>query len=325
MPEKKEAQGNQPRPFWSGTIAFGLVNLPVRLFLAYRSKAVNLRLVDQTGTPLNRHYFCPQEARVVSSEEIVRGYETEANRFVAVADEELAALAPEKSQEIDLRRFVALAEIDPIYFERAYFLAPGKGAVKTYRLLAQSMEAAGRAGIATFVMRGKEYWVAIIAENRILRAETMRFYEELRSPADVGLPEPKTPARDRLRSFRKAVQQLSSDTFDRDELSDRQSQRIRERVNEKLAAGQDVIEPPPGDEPDDDSTEPEQDLMAVLKQSLQQKPARQATRRAPPSEATSHAPRRSKADLYAEAKALGIAGRSQMSKKELSEAIANTR
>lgn len=258
MPEDEEVQGNQPRPFWSGTIAFGLVNLPVRLFLAYRAKAVNLRLVDETGTPLSRRYFCLQEARAISRDEIVRGYETEPNRFVAVSDEELAALAPEKSQEIDLRRFVALSEIEPIYFERAYFLAPGKGAVKAYRLLAQSMEAAGRAGIATFVMRGKEYWVAIIAENRILRAETMRFHEELRSPADVGLPEPETPAPGRVNSMRKAMQALTRDTLDRQELADRQSRRILDRVNEKLAAGQDVIEAPPPQEADEPA-EPDQD------------------------------------------------------------------
>ena len=327
MPEDEEGQRNQPRPFWSGTIAFGLVNMPVRLFLAHRANAVNLRLMDETGTPLSRRYFCPQEARAVSREEIVRGYEAEPNRFVAVSDEELAALAPEKSEEIDLRRFVALSEIEPIYFERAYFLAPGKGAIKAYRLLAQTMEAAGRAGIATFVMRGKEYWVAIIAENRILRAETMRFHEELRSPADVGLPEPETADSARLHSVREAMQALTTDTFDRQELSDRQSRRILDRVHEKLAAGKDVIEAPSTQEAEEEPAEPEQDLMEVLKQSLQQKPtgqARQQPRRRR-GEGTTDARRRSKADLYAQAKELGIAGRSQMSKKQLVEAIANAR
>lgn len=115
----------------------------------------------------------------------MRGYEVEKDRFILVDDEELVALAPEKSQEIDLKRFVELSEIDPVYFERAYFLAPDRDAVKAYRLLARTMEEAGRAGIATFVMRGKEYLVAIIAEQGFLRAETLRFHDELRIPGDA--------------------------------------------------------------------------------------------------------------------------------------------
>src|SRR5699024_3418675 len=97
MPEDEEVQQNRSRPFWSGTIAFGLVSLPVSLFLAYRGKPMRLRMVDASGTPLSRRYFCPREERPVSREEIVRGYEVEPGRFVVVSDEELAALAPEKS------------------------------------------------------------------------------------------------------------------------------------------------------------------------------------------------------------------------------------
>lgn len=325
MPENEEARENRSRPFWSGTIAFGLVSLPVSLFLAYRAKPVALRMVDKNDTPLSRRYFCPREERPISREEIVRGYEVESGRFVVVSDEELAALAPEKSQEIDLRRFVALSEIDPTYFERAYFLAPGKGAIKAYRLLAQSMEDAQRAGIATFVMRGKEYWVAIIAENGILRAETMRFHDELRSPADVGLPEPEAADPARVRDFQDAMQALATDTLDRAELSDRQSQRILDRVREKLARGEDVMEPPA--EEAEESAEPEQDLMEVLKQSLHQtppeptKPRRHRRIRRRPSTLA----RRSKADLYKRAKELGIPGRSGMTKEQLIKAIADTR
>lgn len=326
MPDDEEVQENRSRPFWSGTIAFGLVSLPVSLFLAYRGRPVRLRMVDASGAPLSRRFFCPQEERPITREEIVRGYEVEPGRFIVVSDEELAALAPEKSQEIDLKWFVALSEIDPMYFERAYFLAPGKGAIKAYRLLAQSMEDAGRAGIATFVMRDKEYWVAIIAENGLLRAETMRFHDELRSPADVGLPALEAADAARVREFQQSMQALATNTLDPSELANRQDRRLLERVREKLAAGEDVMEPPTADEAEE-SAEPAQDLMEVLKQSLRQaqpepeKPRTHRRARRWPS-ATA---RRSKADLYQQAKELGIAGRSGMTKEQLIKAIAEAR
>nr|WP_220128158.1 Ku protein [Halomonas kenyensis] len=255
---------------WSGTITFGLVSLPVNLYPANRSKPVSLRMVDAQGTPLARRYFCEQEERVLDYDELIRGYEVEKHEFVVVEDRELASLAPEKSQEIDLKRFVGLDEIDPMYFQRAYFMTPDKGVTKAYRLLAQSMESAGRAGIATFVMRGKEYLVAIIAEKGILRAETLRFAEEVRTPEDIALPEPTQPDKSRAKAMQKAIEALTVKGFEREELQDLQSQRIVARAEEKLSRGEDVIALGEEDTPD---VEPEQggeviDLMQVLKQSL---------------------------------------------------------
>ncbi|MBA2780745.1 Ku protein [Billgrantia kenyensis] len=268
--EKKHFHASGPRPLWSGTITFGLVSLPVNLYPANRSKPVSLRMVDAQGTPLARRYFCEQEERVLDYDELIRGYEVEKHEFVVVEDRELASLAPEKSQEIDLKRFVGLDEIDPMYFQRAYFMTPDKGVTKAYRLLAQSMESAGRAGIATFVMRGKEYLVAIIAEKGILRAETLRFAEEVRTPEDIALPEPTQPDKSRAKAMQKAIEALTVKGFEREELQDLQSQRIVARAEEKLSRGEDVIALGEEDTPD---VEPEQggeviDLMQVLKQSL---------------------------------------------------------
>lgn len=122
-------------------------------------------MVDAEGTPLARRYYCEKEARILTGSELIRGYEVERDDYVLVEDDELEALAPEKSQDIDLERFVGLDEIAPIYFERAYFLTPEGGATRAYRLLAGSMESASRAGIATFVMRGKQYLVAIYDDD----------------------------------------------------------------------------------------------------------------------------------------------------------------
>lgn len=342
-----ESRVSGPRPFWSGTITFGLVSLPVGLYPANRSKPVSLRMIDQDGTPLARRYFCEKEARTLTGDELIRGYEVERNAFVVVEDQELEELAPEKSQEIDLKRFVALSEIDPMYFERAYFLTPDKGITKAYRLLASSMEASGRAGIATFVMRDREYLVAIIAEKGILRAETLRFAAEVRSPAEIGLPAREVGESQRVGAFAKAIESLTTETLDRETLQDLHSQQILERVQKKLAKGEDVIDLPEDSETDNEQSGDVVDLMQVLKQSLEQgqSPADKAAgrtnekagnkserQRSSSSTSAKQAPFRhktnanelaelSKNELYQRAQGLGISGRSSMNKAQLIQAI----
>src|SRR5512143_3185211 len=190
--EEEELEQEQPHAFWSGIIAFGLVSLPVSLFPAHSGK-VALKMVDAKGTLLRRQYFCGNDHRPLERDDIVRSYEIEKYHYVVVEDEELEALEPKKSREIDLKRFVPLSSINPVYFERAYFLVPDGDTTKAYRLLAKSMEDEQRAGIATFVMHGRDYLMAIIAEGGILRAETLRFHDELRTPEQIGLP-PRQPA-----------------------------------------------------------------------------------------------------------------------------------
>lgn len=333
MPKhNEEAQSRRPgpRPFWSGIIAFGLVSLPVSLFVATRSNKVSLRMIDEDGEPLARRYFCPNEERPLEADEIVRGYEVEKDQFVVVNDEELDAIAPPKSQEIDLRRFVPVGDIDPMYFERAYFLAPDKGATKPYRLLAKSMEDTGRAGIATCVIRGKEYLIAILSSRGILRAEILRFADELRTPDDVGLPEPAKPDAAAVRRIEKAIQSNSRKTLDDKQMVDARAERILKRVDEKLKRGEDVIHDPGYDEAEADdeaeATEPV-DLMAVLKASLEQETdgsgEARRKRQAGKHKRDGHAkpPARSRDELYEQAQKLDIPGRSKMNKTELAKAI----
>lgn len=300
---------------WSGTVAFGLVSLPVRLYPAVRNARISLKMVDEEGAPLQRRYFSSQDQRPVEADDIVRGYPLEDGSFVLVEDEELEALDPEKSQEIDLTRFVAIDEVDPMYFERSYFLAPDRGALKAYRLLAMSMEEEGRVGIATFVMRDKEYLVAIIAGDGILRASTLRFHDELRTPEDVGLPELGDPDEQRVAAIAKAIRRLSADELDRSLARDPTAPRLAELVREKLEQGEDVVERPSearasdaaqGEEPAE-----EIDLMQVLKESL----AEDVEASAPDLEGLT------KAQLYERAQALDIEGRSGMTKRELVAAV----
>ncbi|HEX2076079.1 MAG TPA: Ku protein [Longimicrobium sp.] len=266
MPEWEDASEQEAvaRAFWSGTITFGLVSIPVALYAANRPRGVSLRMVSPEGTPLSRRYFTSRDDRELDADEIVRGYEIEKDRFVIVDDDELERLAPERTRDIDLRHFVRASEIDPMYFERAYYLTPAGQSNKAYRLLAQVMEETDRAGIATFVMRTKEYLVAILAENGILRAETLRFADEIRTPADVGLPEPAKVPDTQVKKIDREIGKLAEARMAVSELQDRSAERLRKLVERKVRAGDDVVHlEEPEDRPSDVI-----DLMEILKQRL---------------------------------------------------------
>lgn len=345
--DDEDETSGQIRPFWSGTVAFGLLSLPVNLFVATHQTRVALRMLDEDGTPLSRRYICSKDEEPLDSDELVRGIEVKDDTYIEIEDDELEALAPEKSREINLRRFVPVADIDPLYFEKAYFLVPEEGAQKAYRLLAASMQDTGRAGIATFVMRGKEYLVAIISERGVLRAETMRFYDEIRSPADVGLPPLPKPANGDVGRLKKAIEKIAAEALDLDELADDRDQRLQDLVEKKLDEGEDVKHPAhlPQQE-----TAQVIDLMQVLKRSLEDKPqeavgaSKTPQKKEKPSQATKKTSRRasaekkpaeknkgkskidknaSKDDLYKLATKRDIPGRSQMTKSQLINALQN--
>jgi DNA end-binding protein Ku len=253
--------------FWSGVITFGLVSIQVDLYSAHRPKKTSLRMIDRHGTALHRRYFCPLDHKPLEGDDIVRGYEIEEGKFILIDDDELEGLEPKKSREIDLRSFVDAAELDPVYFEHAYFLLPAGAVNKPYRLLAEIMERSGKAGIATFVMREREHLVAILAEGGILRAETLRFVDEIRSPEEIDLPIlDKAPA-DKVKELRQAIQKLRRREFDPDLLKDLHSHRLLDLIGRKLKAGKDVVEEPAAEEAEGAEII---DLMEIIKQRFQQ-------------------------------------------------------
>jgi DNA end-binding protein Ku len=300
---------------WSGVITFGLVSVPVGLLPAQRSSRISLRMLAPDGTPLRRRYYCSKDDRPVSAEEIVRGYEIEKDHYVIVTDDELEALAPQKSKEIDLRRFVPLAQIDPAFFDRAYFLMPLGDTIKPYRLLAAAMEASGRAGIATFVMHGKEYLVAILSENGILRAETLRFADEIRSPADIGLGEPVGPTQDALKTMTAEIRAAVKSELDTQTLNDPKARQLSRLIEEKRQKGAGVISAAsPAGEPQEGKVI---DLMEILKRSVGLKNAEEEDGAAGDAASVQQI----RQTLYEQAKVMGISGRSSMSKEELAKAI----
>lgn len=316
-------QTRELRGFWSGNIAFGLVSVPVSLFSASRAGGVALRMVDEDGTPLQRRYFCSKEERLLESSEIVRGYEVEEDRFVVIEDDELEAIAPDKSREIKLENFVGVSDIDPAYFERAYFLVPDEDASRPYWLLARVMEETGRAGIATFVMRGKEYLVAILAQHGILRAETLRFHDELRKPGQVGLPDIAKPDSKLVSSILSAMRKLRAKTLDEDSLTDEYSSRLEKLVLGKVRKCQDVVKAPDDIAPSERESAEVIDLMQVLKDRMRGKEKDSSTSRKANRAKTKRSTldERSKEALYKRATALKIKGRSSMNKQQLIDAI----
>lgn len=221
-------------------------------------------MLSPDGVPLSRRYYSQKSDRALDDDDMVRGYEIEDGEYVVVTDDELERLEPKKTRDIDVRRFVDQDSIPPIYFERAYFLTPGGNSEKAYRLLAETMEKSGRAGIATFVMRGKEYLIAIFAENGLLRAETMRFADELRSPGEIGLPKTKKAPRQTVTRFEKLIASKSESSLSPKEMKDEETEQVLKLVKTKRSKRKDLVETDEAGEQKGNVV----DIMDVLKKSI---------------------------------------------------------
>src|SRR5919107_2229667 len=175
-----------PRSIWSGSLSFGLVNVPVQMQSATRDRQIRFHQLDsKDNTPIEVHRFCSEEDVEVSYDELVAGYEVEKGEYVMLTDEELAAASPEKTKTIDIEEFVEIDDVDPVYYDHPYYLVPvgGEGASRAYELLREVMEREGRVALGRFVLRNKEYLAAIRPRGGRLTLTTMVFHEELR-PTD---------------------------------------------------------------------------------------------------------------------------------------------
>ena len=281
MPKRKHNGGSQQaatqeagapvRSMWSGTITFGLVSIPVDLLSAVRPRQTAMKLVDKSGHALGREYHCSKEGKELDHDELVRGYETDEGKMVVITDEEFESVAPEMSGDIELRGFVPLEQIPPMYFQKPYFLAPSGKSAKAYNLLTATMQKTGRVGVGSFVMRGHEYLVAIVSDNGVLRADTLRYTDEIRTPESIGLPPVKKPAAGKVTSFGKAIDALKQTRLDMSELADQDAQALRELAERKQKKDEDVIQQRGLEEVDAEATQGSAqiiDLMEVLRKSL---------------------------------------------------------
>jgi len=176
-----------PRPIWSGTISFGLVSIPVRLLTATSSRELRFHFVDRRDLePIGYDKVRKDTGEHVDAEDVVRAFELEDGRFVPIEPEDLDRLDVELTHSVDICDFVALEEIDPIYFRQAYYLVPQEGGEKPYRLLVEALEETGRVGIAKVVIRNKQHLACLRPYENLLVLETMYYADEVRRPAEVA-------------------------------------------------------------------------------------------------------------------------------------------
>ena len=253
------------RAIWSGSISFGLVNIPVRLFIATKDQGIHFHLLhDQDKSRLQRRLVSSATGREVHPEHIVRGFEVSKDQYVVVQKGELEHCAPEKSGAIDITDFVDISEIDPIYFERPYYLAPQPAAVKSYRLLVEAMKKAKKIALARFVMHEKEHLCALRPMEHALCLETMHFAEEIVPIDDVGgIPEESHKVGDReLKAAQQLIDSLSS-KFNPSKYRDEYRDCVMKLVDQK-AKGEEIHVQPVIEKKAAKSV----DLIAALEQSI---------------------------------------------------------
>ena len=253
-----------PRPIWSGAVSFGLVNVPVKLTTAQSPKDVRFNQLDgKDGTKISTKRVRPDTGEEVPYERLVKGYEISPSRYVVIEPAELESLDPKSSRTIDIEEFVSLDEIDPLYFEKGYYLIPDKGAEKAYALLARAMEATNRVAIARFVMRTKQYLAAIRAKEGALVLSTMLYADEVTTVDTLDLPDAeKVAPTDRVVKMAEQLIESLSTEFDPTRYKDEHREKVLALIEAK-SEGQEVVTSATADEPTKVV-----DLMAALEASL---------------------------------------------------------
>jgi DNA end-binding protein Ku len=259
-----------PRPLWSGSLSFGLVNVPVALFSAVRDLDVHFnQLHAADGSPIETRRVCTADGQEVPWEEVAKGYELEDGRWVLLGEEELAAAAPHKSQTIDVECFVREEEIDPVYYDRPYVLSPrDEAAARAYALLGEAMTRSGRVALGRFVMHAKEHLVSIRPRGNALTLTTVRFAEEVRPRTEIAEAVARAPApsAEQVENAEAIIAELEV-PFDPARYRDEHRAHLQ-RVIKRKAKGQKIEAPRKAkSKPEEPSRGP--DLMGALKQSLE--------------------------------------------------------
>jgi DNA end-binding protein Ku len=256
------------RPLSNGNISFGLVSIPVKLYSATRSKSVSFNLLHgKDNSRIQQKIYCPVDDAIVDRAELVRGYEIEKGRYVTFTDEELKNLEARDDHAIEITEFIPLDEIDPVFFEEAYYLGCEPGSAKAYRLLAEAMAQSSRVALGRHTMRGKEHLVMIRPYAKGLILHTIYYADEVRGVDEIDRGAHEGVKETELTLARRLIDELTEKKFEPTKYHDNYRERVVEAAQQK-AAGQEISEVP---------TEPRRgqviDLMAALKASLEKRGA----------------------------------------------------
>ena len=271
------------RGLWKGAISFGLVNVPVELYSA--QKRASKRAAGFDMTMLDKRDLAPVGYKRVNKEtgkevpwsEVVKGYEYKDDKYVVMSPEDFRRANPEAAKSVDILAFVELADIEPQYFDTPYYLKPEKRGEKAYALLREALEKAGKAGIASVVIRTKQYLAALVAQDELLVLNTLRYADELKAPSEMEIPNAKVSAKE-LDMAMRLVDDLA-DEWDPGKYKDTYRADLMKRIKEKIKAGE-----------TEEITEPEKerktekgaeviDLMSLLKKSIEKKPAKRVAKK----------------------------------------------
>jgi DNA end-binding protein Ku len=298
-----------PRAIWTGSIAFGLVNVPVRMYSAVEDHSLHFNYVhERDGSRIGYEKVCKEEGKPVPDSEIVKAFEYEKGEWVYMTDEDFEAAAAENHRTMDIRAFVPFDDVDPIYFERTYYLGPAQDGERVYALLARAMADSGLAGVAKWVMRDRQNLGLLRVRDGVITVERMHFADEIR-PAEEFAPQDAQVERKELEMAAQLIEQYAGE-FDPSEYRDTYRDALCEIIEAKRKGKEIRVEAEP---------EPEAptDLMAALRASVEAARRERAPRRSNNGGLES----KSKDELYELARKADIPGRSEMSKDELMEAL----
>jgi DNA end-binding protein Ku len=263
------------RSLWKGAISFGLVNVPVELHSAKKRAAeLDMTMLDKRDlAPVGYKRVNKATGKEVAWGNVVKGYEYKDDKYVVLSDEDFRRANPEASRTVDILAFVDLADIEPQYFETPYYLVPEKRGEKAYALLRETLEKAGKAGIASVVIRTKQYLAALVAQDQLMVLNTLRYADELKAPAELEIPKAKVTAKELDMALR-LVEDMA-DEWDPKKYKDTYREDLLKRIKEKVKAGQteELTEPEEGAEKPAKGADVI-DLMALLKKSVEKKPAK---------------------------------------------------
>lgn len=274
-----------PRATWKGAVSFGLVYIPVHLHTAVRDSTLDLDLLDKRDfAPIGYQRYNKHTGKVVDWGDIVKGYEYRKGQYVALTDEDFRQANVEASQTIDIVTFVERADIQPEYFEMPYYLEPAEGGEKTYVLLREAMRGGSKVAIGSFVIRGRQHFCAILAHEKALMLNTLRFAEEMVDAKDLEIPSAtargaKLSAQE-LSTAKLLVREMTG-SWKPEAFKDSYRQDLMRRINEKIRKRQThVLTPPSAAEEEERPSAEVIDLMAVLQKSLQSRGSARGRRKA---------------------------------------------